>query len=95
MTAVEERSEIAQELYSCVQDRYRLTLERMFFLVPVARAHFEAGNVHTSFRLLREAPVQVNKEWGMTKETMLHHIMQVVPSMYQIGDLDPDFEPSM
>jgi hypothetical protein len=93
MTAIKERSETAEELYSRVQSQYLQTLEMMFFHVPAAKAHFEVGNVVTSFRLLSEAHVQINRDWGISKEMMLNSVMQVIPSMYQIGDMDPDFVP--
>lgn len=98
MTTVVERSstewsEVATELFGYVPPLYRVTLETMLALVPLARAHFEAGNVVTTVKLLNAAPVWVTPSHGVSKEQMLGYVLQALPVMYQ-SDLDPDFEPS-
>lgn len=91
MTTTED-SDVAQELYGSIPAQYLPTLSIMFALVPTAKSYFEAGNVHTAFQLLRSAPVQIAQRWRISKEQMLTAIMQALPSMYQVGDLDPSFQ---
>lgn len=94
MTTTAVRTTIATELYAHVPPQYQTALGTMLARVPNAQPHFEAGNVHMAFRLLSESDkVSIPQKWGVTKEQVLNNIMLALPSTYQIGDMDPDFEP--
>lgn len=93
MTTI-ETPPVARELSAYVPQQYAVALDIMLALVPAAKCHFEVGNVHTAFALLGDCSlVQIPQKWGVTKAQMLKNIMLALPSTYQIGDMDPDFEP--
>lgn len=90
MTAVQERSQLAIELYGHIPAQYRPTFETMLALVPNARAHFEVGNVETAIKLMNAHPTTVKT---MDKGLMLTFVLQAMPITYQM-DLDPEFDPN-